>query len=60
MSVAWAIFLASTAVAFYILIGYPIILALMRNRSAPQIAKDLRHEARVTAIVAASAIETPL
>ncbi len=43
---------AATALAAYIMIGYPILLSLCRRRSAPAVHKDLGFQTTVTAIVA--------
>jgi cellulose synthase/poly-beta-1,6-N-acetylglucosamine synthase-like glycosyltransferase len=45
------IFILSTAIVFYILIGYPILLASIPARSRFP-AKDMRHEASVSLILA--------
>ena len=47
---AWFLGLASL-LAIYILIGYPIILALLRRRAAPAVKKNLDHRKTVTVIL---------
>ena len=49
-SVAWLI--VGVAFAGYILIGYPIILALWRGRKAPPVAKDLAYQPSISVILA--------
>ena len=51
MPVAVFIFCVSVAIVFYILIGYPVILAAIPGKSR-SIAKDMRHEASVSIILA--------
>jgi biofilm PGA synthesis N-glycosyltransferase PgaC len=50
MSIALFVLIVSAAIVFYVLIGYPIILALAPARTAPS-AKDLRHEPAVSLIM---------
>src|ERR1700730_5832011 len=49
---AWAILTAGAAIALYILIGYPILLAVVRFKPGPAVRKDLGYSPTVTAIVA--------
>lgn len=50
----WAILLLAlaTLAALYILVGYPLALALIRWRTAPPVRKDLTYTPTVTAIMA--------
>lgn len=50
--VATVVFWVATAIAFYTLIGYPILLAVFRRRKAPEIRKDPNYRTPVTAILA--------
>lgn len=50
MSIALVLFIVGTAIVFYVLIGYPILLAAMRPEGKP-VAKDLRYRTSVSAIV---------
>src|SRR5690348_8053388 len=52
MSLALTLVIIGACVAFYILIGYPILLAVFPFRAAPPVAKDLRYETTVSVIVA--------
>ncbi|HEV1285512.1 MAG TPA: glycosyltransferase family 2 protein [Bryobacteraceae bacterium] len=49
---AWAILTAGAAIALYILIGYPILLAVVRFKPGPAVRKDLGYSPTVTAIMA--------
>ena len=49
---AWLMLTAGAAIALYILIGYPILLRVVRFKPAPAVRKDLRYSPTVTAIVA--------
>jgi cellulose synthase/poly-beta-1,6-N-acetylglucosamine synthase-like glycosyltransferase len=51
MPVAWIVLLAATAVALYIMAGYPLLLSVMQGRKAPPIAKDLRYQTTVSVIM---------
>lgn len=50
MSIALVLFIVGTAIVFYTLIGYPILLAAIRPKGAP-VAKDVRYQTTVSAIV---------
>src|SRR5258707_15331851 len=52
MPVALVLFVAGSAAAFFVLIGYPLLLAVFPFRERPPVAKDLRYQTAVTAIVA--------
>ncbi len=52
MAFAMAMVIAGAAGAFYILFGYPILLAFLPFKKAPAVRKDLNHEATVTLIMA--------
>ena len=43
---------AGTAIVFYILIGYPVLLAYFFRRSAPPVKKDPRFRASVSVLLA--------
>jgi biofilm PGA synthesis N-glycosyltransferase PgaC len=43
---------AAAAAAFYILIGYPMLLGLFRGRRAPAVRKDLQFRANVSVLLA--------
>ena len=49
---AWIGLLVPAAVVAYILVGYPLCLAVMRRRAKPAIAKDFGFRAPVTVILA--------
>jgi cellulose synthase/poly-beta-1,6-N-acetylglucosamine synthase-like glycosyltransferase len=51
MSVAWIVLIAAAAVAFYIMAGYPLLLAAIQGRKAPPIAKDMRYQTTVSVIL---------
>jgi len=54
MSLALVVLIVGTAVVFYVLIGYPMILAMIPAKAAPSAAspaKDLRHEPTVSLIM---------
>lgn len=44
--------MVGAAIIFYIIIGYPLLLAMLGSRSAPAIAKDLGYQPSVTVILA--------
>src|SRR5580658_2581147 len=48
---AWIPLIAAAAIAFYIMAGYPILLAALRRRRAPPIAKDLSYQTTVSTIL---------
>ena len=48
---ALVLLIVGTAIIFYILIGYPILLAIMRPRASPLV-KDLRYRTTVSVIIA--------
>jgi poly-beta-1,6-N-acetyl-D-glucosamine synthase len=48
----WVILLAGVAIAFYILLGYPILLGVVRFKQGPAVRKDLSHSPTVTTIMA--------
>jgi poly-beta-1,6-N-acetyl-D-glucosamine synthase len=50
MSIALVLLIVGTAIVFYILIGYPILLAAIRPKGK-LVAKDLRYRTSVSAIV---------
>src|SRR5690348_2160625 len=51
--IAYAALFLGTAVAAYILIGYPILLAILARRRKPRpVAKDLRFQTSVSVIMA--------
>ena len=52
MTAAWVMLIAGAAIALYILIGYPILLAVVRFKPGPAVRKDLGYSPTVTAIVA--------
>jgi poly-beta-1,6-N-acetyl-D-glucosamine synthase len=52
MWIAYGFLIAAAAVVVYIMVGYPILLALHAGRAAPRIAKDLGFQPTVTVIVA--------
>jgi poly-beta-1,6-N-acetyl-D-glucosamine synthase len=52
MWIAYGFLIAATAVVVYIMVGYPILLALHAGRAAPRVAKDLGFQPTVTVIVA--------
>ena len=52
MPVAFAILWTATAVVFYTLVGYPILLAVFRKRAAPAVRKDLNFRTTVTVVMA--------
>jgi cellulose synthase/poly-beta-1,6-N-acetylglucosamine synthase-like glycosyltransferase len=52
MPVAWVFFLAGSAAAFFVLIGYPLLLAAFPFRQKPPVAKDPDYLTTVTVIVA--------
>jgi cellulose synthase/poly-beta-1,6-N-acetylglucosamine synthase-like glycosyltransferase len=49
---AWLMLTAGAAIALYILIGYPILLRVVRFKPGPPVRKDLHYSPAVTAIVA--------
>jgi cellulose synthase/poly-beta-1,6-N-acetylglucosamine synthase-like glycosyltransferase len=51
MPEAWIALIAATAIAFYIMAGYPLLLAVLQGRTAPPIAKDLTYQTTVSAIL---------
>lgn len=50
--IALVVFCLAALLAFYILIGYPLLLALLKTAPGPEIAKDPRYVAPVTVIMA--------
>ncbi len=46
------ILILATALAFYILLGYPLLLALLRHPAAPVVRKDKNYLATVTVLMA--------
>ena len=52
MTAAWVVLLSSVVVALYILFGYPLLLAVVPFKHAPQVRKDLSHQATVSVIMA--------
>ena len=52
MPIASVLLIASAAIAFYIVVGYPVLLAIGFKRGAPPVAKDPSHQATVSVIVA--------
>jgi cellulose synthase/poly-beta-1,6-N-acetylglucosamine synthase-like glycosyltransferase len=50
--IAWVMLLTGAAIALYILIGYPVLLAAVRFKPGPAVRKDLGYAPAVTAIVA--------
>lgn len=52
MTAAFAVLWIATAIVFYTLVGYPILLALFRRRSAPTVRKDPAYRTTVTVIMA--------
>jgi cellulose synthase/poly-beta-1,6-N-acetylglucosamine synthase-like glycosyltransferase len=50
--IAWLMLAAGAAIALYILIGYPILLRIVRFKPGPAVRKDLSYSPTVTAIVA--------
>src|SRR5580658_4778505 len=51
MTAGWVVRIASAAVAFYILLGYPLLLAIVPFKPAPAVRKDLSHRATVSLIM---------
>lgn len=49
---AWVMLTAGAAIALYILIGYPVLLAVVRFKPGPALRKDLSYQPPVTAIMA--------
>jgi biofilm PGA synthesis N-glycosyltransferase PgaC len=49
---AWLMLTAGAAIAFYILIGYPILLRVVQFKARPAVRKDLGYSPTVTAIMA--------
>lgn len=49
---AWAILIAGAAIAFYILIGYPLLLAFVPFQQKPAVRKDLSYRPTVSLIMA--------
>jgi biofilm PGA synthesis N-glycosyltransferase PgaC len=49
---AWLMLTVGAAIALYILIGYPILLRVVRFKPGPAVRKDLSYSPTVTAIVA--------
>jgi cellulose synthase/poly-beta-1,6-N-acetylglucosamine synthase-like glycosyltransferase len=58
MLIASVLLIASAAIAFYIVAGYPVLLATGFRRGAPPVAKDLSYRATVSVIVAVHNGET--
>jgi biofilm PGA synthesis N-glycosyltransferase PgaC len=52
MTAGWVVLIASVAVAFYILLGYPLVLAMVPFKPSPAVRKDLSHRAAVSLIMA--------
>lgn len=52
MHLSYFALIAGVAIAGYILIGYPILLALWRGERAPAVAKDLAHQPGISVILA--------
>jgi hypothetical protein len=52
MPFALILLIVGTALVFFFLIGYPILLAVFPFRTKPPVAKDLSFKTTVTAIVA--------
>ncbi len=52
MTAGWVVLIASVAVAFYILLGYPLLLAMVPFKPAAAVRKDLSHRATVSVIMA--------
>ena len=51
MTISFAALWIATAIVFYILVGYPILLAVFRRRAAPPVRKDLNFRATVTIVM---------
>jgi biofilm PGA synthesis N-glycosyltransferase PgaC len=51
MPIALFVLIVSAAIIFYILIGYPLVLAMYSARQAPAVIKDPRHEPAVSLIM---------
>jgi cellulose synthase/poly-beta-1,6-N-acetylglucosamine synthase-like glycosyltransferase len=51
MTVAWILLITGGAIAFYILVGYPVLLALVPFKRGPAVRKDLSHEALVSLLM---------
>ncbi len=49
---ALVLLILGTGIVFYILIGYPILLATMRPKASPPVVKDLRYQTTVSIIIA--------
>ncbi len=52
MPIALIILWIATGVVFYIIVGYPILLAALKRQSAPPIRKDLNYRAAVSVVMA--------
>jgi cellulose synthase/poly-beta-1,6-N-acetylglucosamine synthase-like glycosyltransferase len=52
MPLSLAALIAGTVIAGYILIGYPLLLALRRGKTAPPVAKDLSYQPSVSIVMA--------
>ena len=52
MPPAYVVLLAGAVVALYILLGYPLLLALVPFKQAPRVRKDLSHQMTVSVILA--------
>src|SRR2546423_15675314 len=51
ISLSLVVLIVSVAIAVYILIGYPLLLAVLRFRQAPPVRKDLRRQSTVSLIM---------
>jgi cellulose synthase/poly-beta-1,6-N-acetylglucosamine synthase-like glycosyltransferase len=52
MMLAWILLAAGTAIVFYIIVGYPILLARFRWRAAPPVRKDMGFRSTVSVLLA--------
>lgn len=50
--IAWIVLLAATMLAVYVVIGYPILLAMRLDKNAPPVRKDLNFTPSVSVILA--------
>lgn len=52
MSLSYTALILGTVIAGYIMVGYPVVLALWRGKRARPVAKDLAHQPTVSTILA--------
>jgi biofilm PGA synthesis N-glycosyltransferase PgaC len=51
MTAAWVVLIAGAVIALYILVGYPLLLAVVPFKAGPAVRKDLSYQATVTLIM---------